>query len=104
MTKTTSYPVIAGQIRKVEVISYSNGQISQRTYEKVTDVVPFDVVWLKKNKKASNHSFCIMFKLAKHAVAGAIATDIRQEVTHVLNYRDMMYTELMWLLNLRTSN
>lgn len=101
MLKETSYPVIDGQVKKVEVITYSNGLKSRRLYERATDVVPFEVKWLKRARKPRTTSFGIICKLAKHAVASAIGDDIRQEVANVFNYKDMLYSEVNWHLNLR---
>lgn len=47
MVSTFSYPVVDGLVRKVQHITYSNGVQTERHFNKVTDTVPFDVIWVK---------------------------------------------------------
>lgn len=48
MTIVTSTETIGGKIRKVQTLTYNDGMISKRIFKRVTDIVPFDIIWVKK--------------------------------------------------------
>ncbi len=97
MTSVLSYPTKDGHTKKVETITYSNGMKSQRTYEKVTDVVPFDVIWLtpkiKPLRPRVKTSFRVLMQLAKHAA------NYKEDKNQPYDHR--VYVEVMYFFQLR---
>jgi len=48
MTITTTMEAINGKVRKVQTLTYNDGMISKRIFKRPTDVVPFDIVWVRQ--------------------------------------------------------
>lgn len=97
MTSVLTYPVKDGITQKVETITYSNGVKTQRIYNKVTDVVPFDVIWLtpkiKPLRPRVKTTFSILAKLAKHAA------NYKYDKDHPYDHR--VYVEVLYFFKLR---
>lgn len=46
MKTATQIQAINGQLTKIQTIHYSNGDVVKRIYDKVTDIIPSDIIYV----------------------------------------------------------
>jgi hypothetical protein len=61
MVSTFSNQLIEGQLRQVQMITYSNGIVSKRIFENPGDTLPMDVIWVKPDVKPIKASDVITY-------------------------------------------
>lgn len=49
MNRVTSFENVKGQRKKTETITYRNGNVVKRIYDRVNDIVPSDIIQVKTN-------------------------------------------------------